>query len=131
MSKIDKAVAEITAHNFHNKHTQLFYLSCCYKDGNKYYINLQRPRYRSVRTYNLNGGGDWFKDTGHLSLIDACRHFNIDFRYGNDAPRNGKHGDYIVITKRGAKRITQLTKALNKNRPDVSGIDKFYNKINS
>lgn len=39
---------------------------------------------------------------------DVLSVLNIDYNYGNDAPRGGKEGNYIVLTKKGQRRIKEI-----------------------
>ncbi|MEE0936513.1 MAG: hypothetical protein UIG52_00625 [Bacteroidales bacterium] len=40
------------------------------------------------------------------------RNIGIDFIVGNDAPRGGAEGDYIMLTQKGSRQLAQIWRLL-------------------
>jgi hypothetical protein len=62
------------------------------------------------KSWNYSGRYCSLSDTQYRAAIEICEALKIDFVLGNDAPRGGKAGDFVEITKKGKRQIAEWVK---------------------
>lgn len=90
---------------------------CYTKRGetNKSFSLLQRlkeERVLHLKRWTRSGSRYKLDDNNHDRLYFAMRNIGIDFRVGNDAPRGGAEGDYIMLTQKGSRQLAQIWRLL-------------------
>lgn len=78
----------------------------------------------------------WVSSYGHVYANDSyikdtnlLKKLGIDFEILNDAPKCGKNGNYIIITKNSRRRIKPFVDELNEYCKEKYG-DEVYYRIN-
>ena len=78
-----------------------------------------KDRYSFYKDFLVQGywfGKSWrgrhisLSDTQYNAAIEICDALGIDYKLGNDAPRGGKEGDFVEITKNGKRQIAEWVK---------------------
>lgn len=69
---------------------------------------LKEERVLHLKRWTRSGSRYKLDDNNHDRLCFAMRNIGIDFKVGNDAPRGGAEGDYIMLTKTGSRQLAQI-----------------------
>lgn len=80
------------------------------KDRYSFYKDFLVQGYWFGKSWRGRGRHISLSDTQYNAAIEICDALGIDYKLGNDAPRGGKEGDFVEITKKGKRQIAEWLK---------------------
>lgn len=80
------------------------------KDKYSFYKDFLVQGYWFGKSWKGRGRHISLSDTSYRAAIEICDALGIDYSLGNDAPRGGKEGDFVEITKNGKRQIAEWVK---------------------
>lgn len=81
------------------------------------YKGLENQKEFKIHTYHSNYSGGYVNEKDCQSdYVELCKAFNLKYELGNDAPRGGKNGNYILI-KRDLRNSFFKTMKLSLEQP--------------